>query len=64
MALTESKKRANKKWNDAHPYARITFLLNNEEKEKIYKAAAAAGESVSEYSKKAVFSRMERETEK
>ena len=61
MALTEAKKRANKKWNEAHPYGRITFLVTASQKEEIKEAAERSGESISEYSKKAVFKRMKEE---
>ena len=64
MPLSEARKKANKKWNDEHlaeRYDRIQIVVAKGQKEVIQSAAAVCGESVSEYIKKAVIQRMERE---
>ena len=52
MAMTEAKKRANKKWNDANmkeKYDRIQLIVPKGKKEIIKSAAQAKGESVNTF---------------
>lgn len=61
MPLSEAKKRANKKWNDAHlkeRYDRLQLVLPAGQKATIEAAAQAAGESVNMYAQKALLARM------
>lgn len=66
MAVSDAKKRANKKWNDANQakrYDRINILIPKGQKELIAAAADKAGESISKYILTATRERMEREKE-
>lgn len=66
MAMSDAKKRANKKWNDANQaarYDRITILTPKGRKDEITAAATRAGESVSQYILTATVARMESEKE-
>lgn len=50
MAISEARKRANKKWNDANMserYARITALIPKNRRETVEAYAKSHGESVS-----------------
>lgn len=58
MPLTEAKKRANKKWDAAHPYDRLSVFVPQGGKEQLKGKAAAEGESVNEYVNKAITARM------
>ena len=58
MPITESRKRANKKWLDANPYDRISLCVPQGGKEQLKGKAAAEGESVNEYVSKAITARM------
>lgn len=63
-AMSEAKKRANKKWNDANMkerYDRVQLVLPKGRKEEIQSAAAACGESVNAYISRAISEKMERE---
>lgn len=63
-AMSEAKKRANKKWNDANMkerYDRVQLVLPKGRKEEIQLAAAACGESVNSYISRAISEQMERE---
>lgn len=62
--MSEARKAANKKWNDANmkeKYDRIQFVVHKGEKDVIKSFADKAGESVSAYIVEAVKQRMERE---
>lgn len=62
--MSEAKKAANKKWNDANlkdKYDRIQLVVPKGGKDMIKAAADQAGESVSAYIVAAVRERMERE---
>ena len=64
MAMSEAKRRANKKWNDANQkerYDRINVLVPKGAKETIAAAAATAGESISQYILTATQERMNKE---
>lgn len=64
MPMSDAKKRANKKWNDANMkdrYDRIQVVVPKGQKDIIKAAADKAGESVNEYIKKSIDERMERE---
>ncbi len=61
MPISEAKKRANKKWNDAHMkerYDRVQLVLPAGRKATLDAAAAAAGESVNGYVQRAILDRM------
>ena len=61
MPLSEAKKKANKKWNDAHlkeRYDRLQLVLPAGQKATVEAAAQAAGESVNLYTQKALLARM------
>lgn len=61
MPISEAKKRANKKWNDAHMkerYDRVQLVLPAGRKAMLDAAAAAAGESVNGYVQRAILDRM------
>lgn len=63
-AMSEAKKRANKKWNDANMkerYDRVQLVLPKGRKEEIQLAASTCGESVNAYISRAISERMERE---
>lgn len=62
--MSEAKRAANKKWNDANlkdKYDRIQLVVPKGDKDIIKAAADQAGESVSAYIAAAVRERMERE---
>ncbi len=62
--MSEAKRAANKKWNDANlkdKYDRIQLVVPKGDKDVIKAAADQAGESVSAYIVAAVRERMERE---
>ena len=62
--MSEAKKRANKKWNDANMkdrYDRVQLVLPKGEKERVQAAAQASGESVNGYIGKAISERMARD---
>ncbi len=64
MALSDAKRKANKKWNDANlttRYDRINILVPKGQKAVIEEAAKQAGESISQYMLKAAQTRMESE---
>lgn len=64
MSISEAKKRANKKWNDANlkeKYDRIQIVVPKGQKAVIQAAAAQKGESVSAYIVRAITERMERD---
>ncbi len=57
MAISEARKRANKKWNDANlkeRYDRIQLMLPKGDKDVIKAAAKANGESVNAFIKRAI----------
>lgn len=61
MPISEAKKRANKKWNDAHMkerYDRVQLVLPAGQKATLEAAAQEAGESVNMYTQKALLQRM------
>ena len=61
MPISEAKKRANKKWNDAHMkerYDRVQLVLPAGQKATVEAAAKEAGESVNLYTQKALLARM------
>lgn len=51
MAVTEAKRKANRKWDEAHRgnYWRCTIVFPAEEKQKIIDKANAANLSISDY---------------
>lgn len=64
MALSEAKKRANKRWNDENMkdrYDRIQLVVPKGKKKTIQMAASAQGESVNAYIYRAVTERIERD---
>ena len=65
MALSEARKRANKKWNDANAdrYERINLLVPRGTKERIVTEAKNVGENISQYMLKATLKRMEKQEE-
>ena len=59
--MSEARKAANKKWNDAHlrdKYDRVQLVVPKGDKEKIKAAADKAGLSVNAYIQKAIQERM------
>lgn len=64
MPMSEAKKRANKKWIDAHPYDHVPLFIPFGGKDQLKEYAAAAGESVNAYVNKAIISRMGEEWRK
>lgn len=57
MAISEARKRANKKWNDANlkeRYDRIQLVLPKGDKDVIKAAAKANGESANAFIKRAI----------
>ena len=60
MPVSEAKKKANEKWNKAHPYARITLIMDAEQKQQIKAAAAQAGQSVNAYIIEAITEKMQK----
>lgn len=64
MPLSDARKKANKKWNDANlkeKYDRIQLVVEKGKKEVIQAAAKAANESVNAYIYAAIVQRMEQE---
>lgn len=61
--VSKAQMRAAAKYDKAH-YRRIATVVTIQEKEDIQAAAEKAGESLSRYMKKAIFTRMESEKEK
>ena len=62
MAISEARKRANKKWNDAHMkerYDRIQLVFPKGEGDIIKKAAASSGQSVNAFIYQAVCKQMD-----
>lgn len=61
MPMSEAKRKANKKWNDAHlkeRYDRIQVLVQKGQKDVIKSSALARGETVNEYIRRAIALRM------
>ena len=61
MALSEARKRANKKWNDANMnqrYDRIQIIVPKGQKATIQAAAVVEDESINGFVNKAVLARM------
>ena len=61
MPISEAKKRANKKWNDAHMkerYDRLQLVLPAGQKATVEAAANREGESVNMFTQKALLARM------
>lgn len=58
MPVSEAKKQANRRWNEANPYDRVSVYLPQGGKEQLKGKAAAEGESVNEYVSKAITARM------
>jgi predicted HicB family RNase H-like nuclease len=66
MALSEARKRANKKWNDANMkdrYDRIQLIVPKGQKAVIQAAAERHGQSVNGYITSLIAAALERETE-
>ena len=61
MPISDKKKASNKKW-DAANLDRMSYTLPKGQKATVQAAAAAAGESVNEYTQKALLARMGLET--
>ena len=64
MAMSEAKKKANKKWNDENlteKYDRIQLVVKKGEKDTIKAAADKAGQSVNAYIAQAIRERMGRD---
>lgn len=57
MPISEKKKASNKKW-DAANLDRMSYTLPKGQKATVQAAAAAAGESVNEYTQRALLARM------
>ena len=57
MPISDKKKASNKKW-DAANLDRMSYTLPKGQKATVQAAAAAAGESVNEYTQKAILARM------
>ena len=62
MEMNDSKYRANRKYN-TKAYDTVSFVVPKGDREKIKAAAEAAGESLAEYMRSAVYARMERDAE-
>lgn len=63
MAISEAKKRANKKWNDAHmkeKYDRIQLVVPKGKRELIQTAAQTNGESVNAFINRLIDAELER----
>lgn len=61
MPMSEARKRANKKWNDANmkiKYDRISFFVPAGNHEVIKKAAETAGISVNSYIQQAILEKL------
>lgn len=57
MPMSDAKRRANKKWNDAHMkerYDRVQLILPKDQKLKVKSCADGLGESVNGYISKAI----------
>ena len=66
MALSEARKRANKKWNDANiseRYDRISVLVKKGKKDIIKAHAAAQGASVNDFINRAIDEKIDRDGE-
>ena len=64
MPLSEARKRANQKWNDANmmtKYDHIHLTVPKGDRAKIQAAAKAAGEKTNAYINRAIAERMEKE---
>ena len=62
MPMSEAKKRANKKWNDANVkdlYDRINFVVKKGQRDIIKEHAASMGETMSEFIVRAIQTTME-----
>lgn len=57
MPISDKKKASNKKW-DAANLDRMSYTLPKGQKATVQAAAAAAGESVNEYTQRALLARM------
>ena len=57
MPISDKKKASNKKWDSAN-LDRMSFTVPKGQKATVQAAAAAAGESVNEYTQKALLARM------
>lgn len=57
MPISDKKKASNKKWDTAN-LDRMSYTLPKGQKATVQAAAAAAGESVNEYTQKALLARM------
>lgn len=65
MAMSEAKKRSNKKWNDAHMkerYDRVQLVLPKGLKEQIQAAAKQSSESLNAYVIRAINAQMQSDT--
>ncbi len=63
MPLSDARKRANKKWNDANlkeKYDRIQLVVPKGQKERIQAAAAHTGESVNGFINRLIDAEIER----
>ena len=63
MALSEARKQANKKWNDANMkerYDRIQLVVPKGKKEQIQAAAVASGESLNAFVNRLIDTELER----
>jgi predicted DNA binding CopG/RHH family protein len=49
MPLSEARKKANKKWNEEHPYDRISLFVKQGDKDKIKAHAETIGMSLNAY---------------
>ena len=65
MAMSEARRRANKKWNDANAdrYERINLIVPRGTKERIVTEAKRVGENISQYMLKATLTRMDKQEE-
>lgn len=62
VPMSEAKKRANKKWNDANVkdlYDRINFVVKKGQRDIIKEHAASMGETMSEFIVRAIQTTME-----
>ena len=62
MEIRDSQYKATRKYN-GKSYDNMTFVVPKGDREKIRAAAEAAGESLAEYMRSAVYARMERDAE-
>ena len=64
MPISESRKKANSKWNEAHPYEQVQVrLLDGLTKEKIKTHTDGRGESVNAFINRAIIETMTRDVE-